>query len=251
MTDKVVDKWAEGINEEYLHDILASYRIAFLNDGSRPALAFKHVASRVLNEHDTLTALVVELTNELEAVIVDMEMGGSGKQTQEQRDLIARARKITGDKETPMITILGIDPAATTGMAIRYTDESGSRHVRPPRAAEYKITRPKSVEDALIDFVDIDILDLVVIEGMFVGINPHAAIRLVEIASWFEAYVVHYFPGVTVLRPKPVAWRKAVNISGGTELCKARALLLAREHGLSIKDHNAAEAYCMTYYSKA
>ena len=147
-----------------------------------------------------------------------------------------------------MITILGIDPAATTGMAVRYTDESGSRHVRLPRAKEYKITRPNSVEDALIDFLGIDVPDLVVIEGMFVGINPHAAIRLVEVAAWFEAYVAHYFPDVAILRPKPVAWRKAVNISGGTEQCKEQALMLAEGNGLSCRGHNAAEAFCMTYY---
>ena len=144
-------------------------------------------------------------------------------------------------------TILGIDPAACTGMAIRVTDESGYRTIST-RAVEVKIASPIDADNALVEFAQLDTPDRIVIEGMFVGVNPHNALVLERMAGWYEAICARYWPDAPVSRPIAKEWRAAVNIQGKTESCKEQAIMQAKAAGLLNVGHNAAEAFCMTFY---
>jgi hypothetical protein len=161
--------------------------------------------------------------------------------------------------------ILGIDPAEHTGFALRKCNDAGHTINGTVRVAECRIVTAEQAEDAFTHFLGLSMPDLVVIEGMYVGPSARGSVSLADLAGWFEMLSAHYFPGTPRYRPMANQWRPCCNISCKKENDpKGLAIQFAQGYGLTLPTrtitkgknkgkvetaHNAAEAFCMTFYT--
>jgi len=137
----------------------------------------------------------------------------------------------------PELVVIGIDPAATSGLAVF----SG------PHLTHSATVKVKTARDCMAALRPFEHADVVYIEGQWVGGTnsregrgkAQGALKTSAKAGWWEAAA--QLLGIRTVVIPVATWRAVYKIRGGREHCKAEAIRIASQRW-GITQTDAAEA---------
>ena len=135
------------------------------------------------------------------------------------------------------LVVVGIDPAATSGLAV-FTG---------PHLSHSSTVRVKTARDCMTALKPFAHADVVYIEGQWIGgtnsregrSKAQAALKTSAKAGWWEAAA--QLLDIRVVQVPVASWRRIYKIRGSREHCKAEAIRIASKRW-GITQTDAAEA---------